>query len=423
MTTMITRNQANSALNNVASSNDAPPDPSSSDAPSDPSSSTIPKQTDAPSDPSYSTIPKQTDPPFTPQKVIFKTENFNILEPPTPTTTPRIILRTPTPFNGTTSEYHEFLFAMENEFISNLQYYPNDQSMISYCCSYLTGPALKHFRTQSQANPLVRSDWTAFIGILSLFQPYNENDQALAALKALRQVASAREYVDSFLPLATSLLTTYPTSYIIGLFTGGLSLKISDALLAFPASQELITICQRAIIIDDQMKSNRDERNRRFPATTQPTNRFLSQRPQYQPQFAQTTREPPQQSITSRPSGPPGQTLPTLPRRVAGPLTAEERAHRVTHNLCIICASSSHHRNECPRNRNRQQLNSMSASEITNSPREPLQRSQPNPPQAPVVPSLSMQPSDMPNPQTAIIPTSDPASYWYGAPPNAQHFH
>jgi hypothetical protein len=48
----------------------------------------------------------------------------------------------------------------------------------------------------------------------------------------------------------------------------------------------------------------------------------------------------------------------------------------------------------------------MSASEITNSPREPLQRSQPNPPQAPVVPSLSMQPSDMPNPQTAIIPTS-----------------
>ena len=277
-------------------------------------------------------------------------------------TRPRIKLRPPTPFNGTTSEYHEFIFNMENEFDSNPQFYPNDQAMIAYCSSYLTGPALKHFRTQSQANPLIKTYWTLFTEVLALFQPYNEDDQALSVLKGLRQVASVRESVDNFLPLATPLLTTYPVNYIIGLFTGGLSLKISDALLAFPESNLLVTVCQRAISIDDRMKSNRAERTRRFPVTQAPQ-RPTFQRPQiYQPQYAQTS--PPQASI----SGPTGPPLPSMARRVAGPLTAEERAHRVANNLCIICASNSHHRNECPRNRNRQQLNALNTQETTKTP-------------------------------------------------------
>ena len=37
--------------------------------------------------------------------------------------------------------------------------------------------------------------------------------------------------------------------------------------------------------------------------------------------------------------------------RIRGPLSPEERQHRVSSNLCIVCGSATHLRDACPRSR------------------------------------------------------------------------
>ena len=285
---------------------------------------------------------------------------------------PRIQLRSPEVFSGSQAEYEGFNFSMQNEFRANASYYSNDSDKIAYCSSFLGGAALSYYQSQVPSHPEVQTYWPAFQQVIDFFKPVNQNAVTLSSLRGIHQTTTTRAYAEAFLPLATKLFGSFPDTFLCQQFIYGLPSNISNALLSFPLDSNLQITVERAIAIDDRIRDQNAEIRRRAQSQIETNQNFQKRNQRFANPIYSKTNPPSTTPVHFPPSttpvhfNPKFQPVPsqyspsTLPRRNPGPLSVEERLHRVNNNLCIICGSPDHQRVDCPRNRNRSQLNVMS---------------------------------------------------------------
>ena len=349
---------------------------------------------------------------------------------------PRIQLRSPEVFSGNQAEYEGFNFSMQNEFRANASYYSSDSERIAYCSSFLGGAALSYYQSQVPIHPEVQSYWPAFQQVIDFFKPVNQNAVTLSSLRGIHQTTTTRAYAEAFLPLATKLFGSFPDAFLCQQFIYGLPSNISNALLSFPLDSNLQVTVERAIAIDDRIRDQNAEIRRRAQAQLETSQGYQKRNQRFANPIYSKANPPSTTPVHFNPNfqpAPPQYSPSTLPRRNPGPLSVEERLHRVNNNLCIICGSPDHQRVGCPRNRNRSQLNVMSTQQtatvapVRQLPSGPIPHpnatnnsysysiNQPQP-----VDNCSLTPPAQPNPAPPL-PTSHP--YWLAnSTVNDQHF-
>ena len=208
--------------------------------------------------------------------------------------------------------------------------FSTERQKVLFAASFLRGPAAKWFQPLfTQANPpelldnfpkFMESLNTAFGGI-------DDSYSAVSLLTRLNQSHSVANYAAEFKRLAP--LTKWNDEALTYQFYQGLKNNVKDELARCPRPATLYDLVSIATNIDNRIHERITERNNNQP------------RRYFQPITKATAPQTlDRMEIDS--------TKLQRPSQFRGPLTAEERQHRITNKLCLYCGQPNHIINTCP---------------------------------------------------------------------------
>ena len=247
-------------------------------------------------------------------------------------------------FNGDPKQSFQFLAHLEIFFnLQRIRY--SDPLLKSYYLGLrCTGSAATWF-SNIVAKPnsaAYLADWDTLVSnFRSIFADSTRLQDAERSLLSLKQgKRSLATVVPEFHTLVS--ITGWENKALFPIFLDLLNDDVRDELLREPRPEDFNIFVSRAITIDRTLHARRIDRARRqLPTNPRP--------PPHPPTSLLTPSAYLQRPTPTTPdcSSPMDLShIQTNPRR--GPLTAEERAHRLSNNLCLICGKSGHLRANCP---------------------------------------------------------------------------
>ena len=251
----------------------------------------------------------------------------------------------PEKFNGNRENFRTFINQLELVFLLNPSRYSTDALKVATAGTLLTGPAASWFNPlleHPEENQHLLNDWSAFRALFkSTFSAVDPAIQAANDIRRLRQGNnSAVIYTTKFMQLKSDL--RWDEDALIHQYRAGLSDEIKDMLIHYDYPRTVQEFSLLAIRLDARLAEHRQERAR-----------FIPQQGRAQP------NAPPSQVHTQ-----PTQMEVDAVRR--GPLSSQERQHRITNRLCLVCGKHGHFKINCPlaSRRNLSAITSASASAV-----------------------------------------------------------
>ena len=249
-------------------------------------------------------------------------------------------------FDGTDStKYRGFISQLTVYFSTQSLRFPDDRTMINYTGNRLRGAAQEWFARNLSPADLIGTtghvwfNWTVFQeSMRDLFGRRNEDHEIRRQLEALRQDGrGVTEYLNEFERLQGMVGDTEGSKGFM--FRNGLDGWIKERMTYFPydtytyegAKTSAMSVYQAA----QEAKADRLKYQYRKPqpprSYTQPSTVVVN------------SYRPPSAAVTS--AGGDAMEIDAVQRR--GPLTPDEKAHRMKNNLCLYCGKEGHKINEC----------------------------------------------------------------------------
>ena len=226
-------------------------------------------------------------------------------------------------FNGDTKKTFEFLAQLNIFFNLQPGRFSSDLHKSYYLGMRCTGPAQLWF-TNAVAQPNAVANLSTFSAFLDSFKiifsdPTRLQDAERSLLTIKQGPRSVAEMLPEFQTLV--LITGWAERNLFRIFLEALNTEVRDELLRETRPESFVVFVNRAITIDRQLADRRTDRS-------------------FRPN--QNHRLPPPPVDHSRPMD----LSATQTRR--GPLTPEERQHRFSNGLCLVCGKSGHIKSSCP---------------------------------------------------------------------------
>lgn len=272
---------------------------------------------------------------------------------------PKVAL--PEKFDGTRTKLRGFLNQLRLLFLANPSRYSGEPQRVALAGSLLQGKALAWFSPRFENNPtLANVTFTQFSNDLTAaFADIDEAAQAAIKIRRLVQgTQSASVYAADFQLLASSL--EWGDAALLSQFQLNLSPEVKKMLIFYPRPTQLHDLINLAIQCDNRLAEARAEAKEVHRSSAVPPTSDAMQvdairtRPQRPPR---TTPATPVIIPTAAPLAAPvataaiatpvaATTATTGTRR--GPLTPDERAHRIAQGLCLYCGLAGHLIAACP---------------------------------------------------------------------------
>lgn len=272
------------------------------------------------------------------QRLQMATEQLERTVVSNPVVTPKISL--PDKYAGDASGYRGFVSSLTLLFELHRHRYPDDLTKIYTVGSLLTGRALAWFAPLLESH----SGGTKYFGTYADFMrsfgvsfgPVDVVVTSAYALDRLKQGRlSASAYATTFKQYAADL--GWNDSALIHKFRAGLNDNVKDILVGKDYPETLDQAVEMAIRADQMLHQRVLERRSGFGNVG--TN--------YGHQSSRFgTPAKPVVSTGTPDSGVVPMQLDMIEKR--GPLTAEERSHRLANRLCIVCGVAGHYKVNCP---------------------------------------------------------------------------
>lgn len=247
---------------------------------------------------------------------------------------PKILL--PERFNGDRKKYRGFINQIELVFMINPNRYHTDALKVGCIGSLLSDKALAWFTPfleQPRKYTEVLNNYQEFRTLMD--DTFGDKDRSIVAASKIQKLRQGKQpassYAAEFRQIAADL--TWNDSALIHQFRLGLRDDVKDMLLHHDYPKTLLEAINLAIQVDNRLYEHRQERNsignmqRKYENSSSSSNASQS-----------SSNEP---------------TSMILGATKRGPLTQEERKHRMENNLCKYCGSKDHFLNKCPLAKNK----------------------------------------------------------------------
>lgn len=251
----------------------------------------------------------------------------------------------PEKYSGEAAGYRGFKSSLTLLFQLHSVRYPDDLTKIFTVGSLLSGKALNWFAPLLEAHTVGSKpfgSYTEFMNQFSIsFGPVDVAVTSAYALDKLKQGRmSAATYATQFKQLASDL--SWGQEALMFKFRSGLNDSVKDILVGKDLPESLDALIEMSIRAD-QMLFQRHLERRAVGVS-------------HDPPIISSSRSTVSSALSDRPtttnsSGAMPMQLDSIARR--GPLTIEERTHRLANRLCIVCGVAGHFKNECPISRNK----------------------------------------------------------------------
>jgi hypothetical protein len=242
-----------------------------------------------------------------------------------------------TTFDGNPKKCFEFLAQLNIFFLLQPHRFGHNPLLCSYYLGIrCTGPAAIWF-SNVVALPNSHAELSDFKSFSQQFQNiFSDPTRKEDAERRLLSLKQGKRSVAQMLPEFQTLvfITGWNEDNLFRIFLETLNDEVRDELLKENRPLKFSDYVTRAINIDRQLTERRTDRTNRRSLHSLPSSLPT---PQNRPNFQQ-----PQVDYSS----PMDLSVAQTQRR--GPLTPEERNHRLTNGLCIICGSAAHLRSSCP---------------------------------------------------------------------------
>ena len=235
-------------------------------------------------------------------------------------------LTAPDKYEGKRSEFRQFLNTVKLHFVMAPERFTTEMSRTGFVATLLRGQALDWVTPYLEKNDPIMHSWKSFEEkFTGMFDDPHRARTAATRLSQLRQGRrSVVAYSAEFSRIAVD--TKFDNHSLLVWFRQGLDDKILDELIHVDNHSELEAFIAQCILIDTRLRERDCERrNRIVPAPYLP---------------AQQTQGPTPMILDA---------VNTSQRR--GPLTPEERKHRIESDLCLYCGDPGHRHDDCPRRR------------------------------------------------------------------------
>ena len=244
------------------------------------------------------------------------------------------------------SQLNEFLGQIRVRFKTRPLAHPTEEAKVYYAIALLKGTAFAYVEPflEKDDPPAWMTDFTLFANQLKkVFGDPDLVGNVTYKLRSLRQTGSATSYAAEFRRLASQL--EWGNQALLSQFLEGLKESVQDEIIKTDYSQNLESLIDQAVRIDNLQYQRRQARSSRLSAQVPKK----SHSPHAAPKLRNAA--PMQQTSVSFPTAQPAaNNSRSSPRR----LSEEEREHRIKNNLCLYCGNAGHIAKQCP-NRPKQQ--------------------------------------------------------------------
>ena len=264
--------------------------------------------------------------------------------PPAPFKEPKI--GEPPTFDGKTSEFPSFLHQcklyIRMKPVTFREH--DDESRVAFIISRLRGVPAEWGQALFESNSPLLTDYEAFLErLVILYQNKERRTQLEDKLARLKQTGSASAFAAEFTTLCEIL--GYPLDTRMGDFRLKLKPVVQNALALLPAPLNYEELVERVVRLDHAQYSLRKSENANNHHFNASSNNKPSQRQQSAPPSSHSKHPTQQNASASHAST----TWPSAPSsHPRGPISQEEREHRVALKLCMYCADPGHAIQDCP---------------------------------------------------------------------------
>ena len=243
----------------------------------------------------------------------------------------------PPTFDGKQSDFYPFLNQCKLFLRMRTLSFRNDETKIAYIISRLrAGPSEWAQALMESDSPLL-FDYDAFLTkFISIYGNKERKTQLQDKLAKMTQTGSASAFAAEFSAVC-DILGLDDVSRM-SLFRQRLKPAVREGLAYVPAVDTFDELVERAVRIDHAQYSLRKPTDSRQTPHSKSTDASSNS--------SNALQKPSHKgSSSSKSSGSASYSNRSTPR---GPLTAEEKAYRLRHGLCMFCKSPDHNKDNCP---------------------------------------------------------------------------
>lgn len=248
-------------------------------------------------------------------------------------------LHIPDTFNGTRKDLLAFISQLDIYTTVRAADFPTESDKLLFATSFLRGKAFNWIQPQlaifkrnlDSGNPTTFGPYVSyatFINYLkSTFGEIDEEATAERQLSKLRQTTSAAAYSSEFMRISSHL--SWDNNALVAIYYQGLKDTIKDHLFVHGRPSELQDLIKLSVQLDNRMFERQKEKSARNTAKTWSSHPTLISQPadpmDLDALTFKTKANPAPQSSSPR-----------------GPLSAQEKQHRIDNKLCLYCGKPGH---------------------------------------------------------------------------------
>jgi hypothetical protein len=252
----------------------------------------------------------------------------------------------PDKYSGEAAGYRGFKSSLTLLFQLHSVRYPDDLTKILTVGSLLSGKALNWFAPLLEAHTSGFKPFGSYTEFMNQFGiSFGPVDVAITSAYSLDKLKqgkmSAATYATQFKQLASDL--SWGQEALIFKFRAGLNDPVKDILVGKDVPDSLDALIEMSIRADQMLYQRSLERRAAGGSHASSVSQGSS---------SSVASVSGNRSNVTNAVGPIPMQLDVIQRR--GPLTDDERTHRMRNRLCIVCGVAGHFKNDCPISRNKE---------------------------------------------------------------------
>ena len=262
----------------------------------------------------------------------------------------------PDTFSGQSHTLRPFLTEVSVVFGLQPSRFPNDRTKVTYMISLFRGSAILAIAPYltMEYQPSFLSSYPEFVQYLKTnYGDPDERGTAKRKIEALRQTGSASEYFSEF-RRHLAVVNFTDDYHIVDLAIKGLKSDLKDEVARLPELPRNLQTLAAYIVPLDQRLEEREREKRQLGETgfgrrSRNTNvQFSEQSIRSDYGRSASHAVTPTTQLTAARDQPPTSKTFTTPFRPRGPISNDERKHRMDNGLCLYCGNRGHVAPDCP---------------------------------------------------------------------------